>query len=122
MKIYKTVVASSVAFFALLLASTAWGHATAQTSNPENGAVLNQSPSELVIQFGAAAKLVSLTISTPGNEPVNVDISSATSVDGRVSVEIEPLTPDSYTVNWRAMGLDGHVTSGKFAFSISAPD
>jgi hypothetical protein len=122
LKIYNTVVASSAALFAILLASIAWGHATAQTSNPENGAVLTQSPTELVIQFGGAAKLVSLTISTPGNEPVNVDISSATSVDGRVSVEIEPLAPDSYTVSWRAMGLDGHVTSGKFEFSISAPD
>jgi methionine-rich copper-binding protein CopC len=106
----------------MLVASIAWGHATAQNSIPENGAVLDQSPTELVIQFGGAAKLVSLTITTPTNESVNVDISSATSVDGRVSVEIAPLAPNSYSVSWRAMGLDGHVTSGKFEFSISAPD
>ena len=121
MNLGKTVIAYSGILLTLLLATQAWSHAIARESIPENGAVLSESPTELVLQFGGPAKLVSLTISADENEPVNVDISNATSVDGRVSVDIEPLAPGNYKIIWRAMGLDGHVTSGTFSFAVSAP-
>jgi methionine-rich copper-binding protein CopC len=121
MKLSRTGVASGAAIFAVLLASHAWAHASARTSTPEDGAVLSESPTEVVINFGGPAKLLSLTISAADGDPLSIDISNATSVDGRVSVAILPLAPNSYAVVWRAMGVDGHITSGKFKFDVSSP-
>ena len=118
----KTLVNLFAILFATLLAtSIAWGHATMRESSPENGAVLSEAPTELIIRFRGRAKLISLTVTGSDNEPVNIDMSNATSVDDAATVKIPPLQPDSYQVTWRAMGMDGHTTSGKFGFVVSAP-
>lgn len=109
----------TVALLSPVLSSLAWSHATARVSTPENGAVLSESPTEISIQFNGPAKLVSLTITGADGNPVNIDIAEATSVDGLVSVAITSLPADQYQVSWRAMGLDGHVTAGKFSFEVS---
>jgi methionine-rich copper-binding protein CopC len=121
MKLNKVFVASSAALIALLLTSLAWGHATARNSTPKNGAILDESPTQITIQFGSAAKLVSLVVVADDGERIDVDVSSATSVDGNVSVAVEPFAPNQYKVIWRAMGLDGHITAGEFGFEILAP-
>ena len=121
MKPNKVLVASGTALIALLLASLAWGHAIARNSTPKNGAILNEPPTQIVIQFGNAAKLVSLVVVAEDGARLEVEVSNATSVDGLVSVAVEPLAPDKYKVIWRAMGIDGHITAGNFGFEVSAP-
>ncbi len=118
----KTLINLFASFFVTLLAmSIAWGHATMRESSPEDGAVLSEAPTELIIRFRGRAKLISLTVTGSDNEPVSIDISDATSVDDAATVKIPPLQPDSYQVTWRAMGMDGHTTLGKFGFVVSAP-
>lgn len=112
----------AILFTTLLAASVAWGHATMRESSPVDGAVLNEAPTELIIRFRGRAKLISLTVTGSDNEPVNIDMSNATSVDDAANVKIPPLQPDSYQVTWRAMGMDGHTTSGKFGFVVSPPE
>ncbi len=110
----------TISLLSPVLSSLAWSHATARISTPENGAVLSESPTEISIQFNGPAKLVSLTITGADGNPINIDISQATSVDGLVSVAIASLPADQYQASWRAMGVDGHVTAGKFSFEVSA--
>lgn len=31
---------------------------------------------------------------------------------------LEPLAPGTYTVDWRVLSVDGHVSEGRFAFSV----
>ncbi len=104
----------------MLSASLAWGHASAKKTIPENDAVLSESPTELAVDFGAPAKLLSLTVAAESMDPIKIDISNATAVDGWVNVGIEPLLPGTYKVSWRAMGLDGHITAGEFTFTVSS--
>lgn len=120
MKQNRVLVAAGTALLALLLASLAWGHATARNSTPKNGAILSEPPTQIAIQFGNAAKLASLVLVADDGARVEVDVSNATSVDGLVSVAVEPLAPDKYKVVWRAMGIDGHITAGDFSFEVSA--
>jgi methionine-rich copper-binding protein CopC len=122
MKLNKVLVASSTALIMVLLTSLAWGHATARNSTPKNGATLNESPTQIAIQFGNAAKLVSLVVVADDGERLDVDVSNATSVDGKVSVAVDPLAPNKYKVIWRAMGIDGHITAGDFSFEVLAPE
>jgi methionine-rich copper-binding protein CopC len=121
MKLNRVLTASGTALLALLLTSLAWGHATARNSTPKNGAILSEPPTQIVIQFGNAAKLVSLVVASDDGSRVEVDVSNATSVDGVVGVAVEPLAPGKYRVIWRAMGIDGHITAGDFGFEVSAP-
>ncbi len=112
---------SALAVMSLMLsASLSWGHASAKKTIPENDAVLSESPTELAVDFGAPAKLLSLTVAAESMDPIKIDISNATAVDGWVNVDIEPLLPNTYKVSWRAMGLDGHITAGEFTFTVSS--
>ncbi len=104
----------------LLLSTTAWAHATASHSVPEDGAVLSEPPTEVTIQFSGPAKLISLTITDHDGEATEIDVSNASSVDGLATVSIPVLQANSYRVIWRALGLDGHATTGRFGFVISS--
>ena len=121
---YKKITLTIVSSLLLVLAlnSAAMAHVKAKETSPESGAVLTESPTELSIQFTGPAKLISLELTGSNSEVVKIDVSEATSVDGLVNVQIPPLSPDSYTVSWRALSIDGHPAKGSFTFTISAPD
>ena len=106
----------------LALNPLAMAHVNANETNPESGAELTESPTEISIQFTGPAKLISLELTGSNAESVKIDVSEATSVDGLVTVQIPSLSPDGYTVSWRALSIDGHPAKGSFTFTISAPD
>ncbi len=117
-----TLAVASNLLLILALIPLAMAHVKAKETNPEGGAVLTESPTELSIQFTGPAKLISLELTGSNSEVVKIDISEATSVDGLVNVQIPPLSPDSYTVSWRALSIDGHPAKGSFTFTISVAD
>ncbi len=92
-----------------------------KNSNPADGAELSESPNELSIQFNGPAKLISVKLTGSDGESLDVDVSGAKSVDGLVSVEIPALEPDSYTVIWRVMSVDGHPSAGRLRFKVLGP-
>ena len=100
----------------------AMAHVKAKETNPESGAVLTEAPTVISIQFTGPAKLISLELAGSKSELVKIDVAEATSVDGLVTVQIPPLSPDGYTVSWRALSIDGHPANGSFTFEISAAD
>ncbi len=106
----------------LTLISEAVAHVAAEKSNPEDGSVLTESPSELSIQYSDLAKLISLQLSGSNGGVTKVDISAAKSVDGLVSVQLPPLQPDNYEVSWRVLSIDGHPVAGSFTFTIETPE
>src|SRR5579862_2299220 len=100
---------------ALLLAagSAAFAHAHLVTSSPADDSTLSTAPRTLVLEFSEAASVTVLALAGPGGAqqklaPLPPDPAK------RVSVALPPLTPGDYVVTWRALGADGHVTSGKF--------
>ena len=121
---YKKTIATVLGsiLIAAVLSSQAMAHAAAKKSNPADGAELSESPRELSIQFNGPAKLISVQLKGSDGDSLEIDVSEAKSVDGLVSVEIPPLDPDSYTVMWRVMSVDGHPSAGKFTFKVLAPD
>jgi methionine-rich copper-binding protein CopC len=103
----------------LLLAAvaTAFAHAHLVTSAPADDSTLPTAPRALVLEFSEAARLTALALAGPGGAqqklaPLPPDPAK------RVSVALPPLTPGDYVVTWRALGADGHVTSGKIRFHL----
>jgi len=84
--------------------------------------VLAEATTVIAIQVSGPAELISLGLTGSNSELVKIDVSEATSVDGLVTVQIPSLSPDGYTVSWRALSIDGHPAKGSFTFTISAPD
>jgi methionine-rich copper-binding protein CopC len=44
-----------------------------------------------------------------------------TAASEQVSVPVSALSPGKYVVNWRVVGDDNHVMSGKLHFTVSPP-
>ncbi|HYN64138.1 MAG TPA: copper resistance CopC family protein, partial [Candidatus Limnocylindrales bacterium] len=113
--------------FALLVVSS-WipGRATAHSelisSDPAANATLADAPGKLTMTFSEAIDAPSATVNLlttrqqviPGVGPLTVDQAGSTA-----TVPLPTLTPGTYTVSYQVTSaVDGHVTSGIFAFLI----
>jgi hypothetical protein len=117
-----------VAVAAVLLVSIGWAapalaHDALLGSEPADGAVLTEAPSQIVLTFsGAQAGL--------GSEVAVVGPDGAAWSDGPAQVTeavvTQPLRPDLpegvYTVTFRSVSSDGHPVSGAFSFSVDLPE
>lgn len=84
---------------------------------PTDGAVLTEAPDHLMVHFGHAMNIQSVTLTTLTGETFDLDVSDAGKTN-HLMVDLPELQADDYTVDWRATGDDGHVMSGSFAFTV----
>lgn len=109
---------------AVFLVSIGWAapalaHDALLGSEPADGAVLTEAPSQIVLTFSGAQAGV-------GSEVAVVGPDGAVWSDGPVQVSeavvTQSLRPDMpegvYTVTFRSVSGDGHPVSGTFAFSV----
>jgi copper resistance protein C len=76
-----------------------------------------KTPAVIELHFSEAAKLTALTLQK-GAEAAQPIKSLPAKAAADLSVPIPALAPGDYVVNWRVAGDDGHVMSGKFAFTV----
>jgi methionine-rich copper-binding protein CopC len=94
-------------------------HAHLQKSSPADNSVITTSPSNLVLNFSEAARLTALSIQK-GEEPKQDLKPLPTTAAQQVSIPLPPLTPGTYSVNWRVLSDDGHVMAGALHFTLTA--
>lgn len=111
--------AVAIAASTLLLAHPASAHAHLEKATPGDGSTLSASPAALEMAFSEAARLTALWIQK-GDEPRQALKDLPTSASRTVRVALPPLAPGSYTITWRVLAADGHVTSGALHLTISA--
>ena len=100
-----------------LAASGAFAHAHLTASSPADDATLTAAPRALVLEFSESASLTALWLEGPGGAQQKLAPLPAAAA-ARVSVALPPLAAGDYAVTWRALGADGHVTSGKIRFHL----
>jgi copper resistance protein C len=98
---------------------TATAHAHLQKSSPVDNSVITASPSDLVLNFSEAARLTALSIQKDSESPQKVKPLPTTAAQ-QISVPLPPLTPGTYSVNWRVVSDDGHMMSGALHFTLAA--
>jgi methionine-rich copper-binding protein CopC len=103
----------------VMLGVTASAHAHLLKSSPADNSVLTTPPSTLVLNFSEAARLTALSIQK-GSESAQKLNPLPTTAAQQVSVSLPPLARGTYTVSWRALSGDGHMTSGALHFTLSA--
>jgi methionine-rich copper-binding protein CopC len=99
-------------------AVTASAHAHLRKASPADGSVITTSPSNLVLNFSAAARLTAASIQK-GHEPRQKLKTFPTSAAQQISVPLPQLTPGTYSVSWRVVSDDGHVMSGTLHFTLA---
>ena len=118
----------------LLFPLSALAHSPLSNVSPEDGAKLQDAPTEISMVFKSPAKLIKLELL---KEKVGAKKSLLGGLFGNDGAELVPLpnavlmetgqthviplpkiTGGDYQVKWRAMGEDGHVIKGDFGFTI----
>lgn len=101
-----------------LLGSLALAHTGLRTSAPEDGAILNESPETLSIEFREEVQLVNLTLINAQGEAVAFGFEAPKEKGLTWSWSLPSLSAGDYKVSWTAMGEDAHNARGEFTFIV----
>ena len=99
----------------------AWAHAYPAVSIPNNGATVKEPPREVRIQFTEGVEIAFSRITVKG---ANGEVVSQGKVrqlaEDTLAIDLKPLRPGNYTVEWQVLSVDTHVTEGLLRFTIEA--
>jgi putative copper export protein/methionine-rich copper-binding protein CopC len=109
-----------------LAATPALAHSQLERAEPAAGARLTASPGSIVLHFSetVSPQFSNIQVLNRARQAVQTPNTLAVGADSRVlSVALPATLPGGiYTVLWRVISaVDGHVTTGSFAFSIIPP-
>ena len=108
----------------LALPAPCFAHAKMVRSSPDKDAVLTESPKQVDVWFddkvGTEYKALAV-INSKGERVDNKDMVQEASDLAHFYVTVPALTPDTYTVRYRAVSIDTHIVTGKYQFTIKAP-
>ena len=113
----------------LFLALVAWvlgvglalAHSGLQRAEPPVESTLKRSPKEVKLYFSERLEPAYSTVRVEDDQGARVDRD-----DGRVDrfnplllrVTLSPLARGAYTVVWRVLSVDSHITEGRFTFRV----
>ena len=99
----------------------AWAHAYPAVSIPNNGATVKEPPREVRIQFTEGVEIAFSQITVKGaNGEVVSQGKLRQLAEDTLAIDLKPLSPGNYTVEWQALSVDTHVTEGLLRFTIGA--
>jgi len=99
-------------------ASVLFAHTDLANSNPGDGAVLNEAPHMIELNFTGNVRLLRFSMSGGDDQAVTTDFSPSAAEQSHFSVALPPLEQDSYSVKWAIMGGDGHLVEKSFGFTV----
>lgn len=106
-------------FSSVLLAPSAFAHATLSSSNPADGARLDAVPDQVELAFSEPVGLASGYLRVTDENGDQVDDGSPESDGGRVAVGLrEDVADGSFLVSYRLISTDSHPIAGALAFVV----
>ena len=106
-----------------LAATAAFAHAFLDHAIPSVGGTVSGPVHELRLWYTqgvvTAFSAVTVTGSTGGAIPASRPVNNPSNQQEVIVHLGRPLGPGSYTVNWRALSVDTHTTTGSFRFTVS---
>jgi methionine-rich copper-binding protein CopC len=113
---------AGLAFVAWLIgASVSLAHSQLRQAEPAPNSKHKSPPREVKLSFTEQLEPAYSTLRVNNAEGVQVDRHDA-HVDASdpllLRASLDPLDPGSYTVTWRALSLDPHLSEGHFAFQV----
>jgi methionine-rich copper-binding protein CopC len=105
----------------ILFSLTAFGHVFPDHSDPRVGSEVKDSPSMVKIWFDGALEPVfsTLQVLDPSGKEVSHEDSRVEEKDSTLlEVSVPSLPPGKYQVIWKALARDGHLSEGKYHFTV----
>lgn len=110
----------TAAVVATLFAVSVQAHAHLEKSTPADGSTLSAAPAALELTFSEAARLTALWIQRGGDARETIK-ELPTAAGKTLRIALPALAPGAYSLTWRIVAADGHVSSGAVHFTISPP-
>jgi methionine-rich copper-binding protein CopC len=105
----------------LLATATAFAHAHLVRATPSAGGTIQAAPTEVLLRFSEKLESVFTLVVVRDSAGKQVD-KADTQVDKAdrfvTRVSLQPLTPGTYKVEWRALSTDTHKVNGNFTFVV----
>jgi copper resistance protein C len=101
----------------LAIPMLAQAHTALKESTPGDEATVKASPGHIELVFNGPVKLVKLELMGVGHE---MPTSFEAQADAMATYRLETpgMHPGEFTVNWAAIGADGHTVTNSFSFLV----
>jgi hypothetical protein len=109
------------AWLAVSVAAAAHAHAFLDHAEPRVGSVVKVAPSELKLWFSEEIEPAFSSVrvlDAAGRRVDKNDLHIDPAERAVLRISLQPLASGAYTVEWRAVSVDTHVTKGTFAFRV----
>jgi copper resistance protein C len=106
---------------AFAVASAALAHAFLDHATPAVGSTVRGPPAQVILRFSERLEpaFSKMQVLDASGRRVDKDDAARSPGDANVlSVSLPPLAPGRYTVKWRVLSVDTHVTEGDFTFDV----
>ncbi len=106
--------------FAFFFSGSAFSHGgiKLESSNPSSNAMLMESPQALSFSFSQELRLMKVTVKGQNAGEVDVGFRLSHDKEAEYTWALPKLKPDTYTVEWIAMGSDGHKMKESYSFMV----
>ncbi len=96
-------------------------HAVVKDSSPANNAVIVDTRPIIRVHFNSRidTSLSTLTLIGPDAQQTKLPIDPASTVDTLIS-HTKEMAPGAYKIHWQVLSIDGHITRGDIAFTLTA--
>ncbi|TIX26369.1 MAG: copper resistance protein CopC [Mesorhizobium sp.] len=114
------LLATIVFLASLAVPNQAFAHAALIKTDPADGAVMEQGPTQFSLTFSEPVSPLVLTLVRPDGTPV--PLTAFRLSDQTVEIDNpQPLKSGTHVLSWRVISADGHPVGGSLLFSIGAP-
>ncbi|MFK7862818.1 MAG: copper resistance protein CopC [Pseudohongiellaceae bacterium] len=95
----------------------AHAHTGLKESMPADGTTISTAPNEITLTFSGDVKLIKLELMGVGHE-MPTSFEPSTAAKATYTFETPGMHPGKFTVNWAAIGADGHTLTDSFEFEV----
>ncbi|MGJ7917640.1 copper homeostasis periplasmic binding protein CopC [Massilia sp. LXY-6] len=103
------------------VSSSAFAHATLQSSDPRAGGTLDSAPKQVRLKFNEALEpaFSKIKLTGPQNKQIPVTATTVDKADPTVmTAPLPPLSAGEYHIQWATMSHDGHKVKGELTFKL----
>lgn len=102
---------------AATLAGPALAHTQLKSAVPADGSTVESAPTEFVLTFSGPVRFTALSVQKEGGGEQKI-AALPTAAATQAKVAAPKLENGRHTLNYRVVGADGHVMTGKVSFTV----
>ena len=111
-----------VLLFLVLFPSSLWAHAVLIESVPSPSSALKEAPQTIMLRFNATMEKMITQVELINGKKEKIRLENVDEAeDDRIVARVPPLAPGVYTLLYKVLAKDGHVTEGSFRFTVLLP-